>query len=58
VVMVAGWYDFFVHYVCGNMEECRQFVVERFRKIPGVANIESFIGLDLYERKFELGVIG
>ena len=58
VVMVAGRYDFFVHYVCRNMEEYRQFVVERFRKIPGIANIESFIGLDLYERKFELGVIG
>ncbi len=58
VVMVAGRYDFFVHYVCRNMEEYRRFVVERFRKIPGIANIESFIGLDLYERKFELGVIG
>ncbi len=57
VVMVAGRYDFFVHYVCQNMEEYRRFVVERFRKIPGIANIESFIGLDLYERKFELGVI-
>jgi len=58
VVMVAGRYDFFVHYVCRNMEEYRRFVVERFRKIPGIANIESFIGLDLYERKFEVGVIG
>jgi hypothetical protein len=26
-------------------------------KIPGVANTESFIGLDLHEQKFELGVI-
>ena len=58
VVMVAGRYDFFVHYVCRNMEEYRQFVVERLRKIPGIATIESFMGLDLYERKFELGVIG
>ena len=58
VVMVAGRYDFFVHYVCRSMEEYRRFVVERFRKIPGIANIESFIGLDLYERVFELGVIG
>ena len=59
VVMVAGRYDFFVHYVCRNMmEEYRRFVVERFRKIPGIANIEGFIGLDLYERKFEVGVIG
>jgi Lrp/AsnC family transcriptional regulator for asnA, asnC and gidA len=58
VVMVAGRYDFFVHYVCRNMEEYRQFVAERFREIPGIASIESFVGLDLYERKFELGVIG
>jgi DNA-binding Lrp family transcriptional regulator len=58
VVMVAGRFDFFVHYVCRNMEEYRRFVVERFRKIPGIANIESFIGLDLYKRVFELGVIG
>jgi DNA-binding Lrp family transcriptional regulator len=58
VVMVAGRYDFFVHYVCQNMEEYRHFVVEELRKIPGIANIESFIGLDLYERKFEVGVIG
>jgi hypothetical protein len=40
------------------MEEYRRFVVERFRKIPGIASIESFIRLDLYERKLELGVIG
>jgi DNA-binding Lrp family transcriptional regulator len=57
VVMVAGRYDFFVEYVCQNMEEYRKFVGERLRAIPGVANIESFIGLDLYERKFELGII-
>jgi DNA-binding Lrp family transcriptional regulator len=57
VVMVAGRYDFFVEYVCQNMEEYRKFVGERLRGIPGVANVESFIGLDLYERKFELGII-
>jgi Lrp/AsnC family transcriptional regulator for asnA, asnC and gidA len=58
VVMVAGRYDFFVHYVCQNIEEYRRFVVERLRNIPGIASIDSFIGLDLYERKFELGVVG
>ena len=57
LIMVAGRYDFFVNYVCQNMEEYRQFIAETLRKIPGVANVESFIGLDLYERKFELGVI-
>ena len=57
VVMVAGRYDFFLHYVCQNMEEYRQFIAEKLRKIPGIANVESFMGLDLYERKFELGVI-
>jgi DNA-binding Lrp family transcriptional regulator len=57
VVMVAGRYDFFLHYVCKNMEEYRQFVSEELRRIPGIANVESFIGLDLYERNFELGVI-
>ena len=57
VVMVAGRYDFFVNYVCQNMEEYRQFVTEKLRKISGIASVESFIGLDLYERKFELGVI-
>jgi len=57
VVMVAGRYDFFVNYVCQNMEEYRQFVAGKLMKISGIANVESFIGLDLYQRKFELGVI-
>jgi DNA-binding Lrp family transcriptional regulator len=58
LVMVAGRYDFFAHYVCQNMEEYRQFIANRLRKISGISNVESFLGLDLYERKFELGVIG
>jgi Lrp/AsnC family transcriptional regulator for asnA, asnC and gidA len=58
LIMVAGRYDFFVHYVCQNMEEYRRFVADHHRKVPGIANVESFLGLDLYERKFELGVIG
>lgn len=57
VVMVAGRYDFFVEYVCQNMEEYRKFVGERLRGIAGVADVESFLGLDLYERKLELGII-
>jgi Lrp/AsnC family transcriptional regulator for asnA, asnC and gidA len=57
VVMVAGRYDIFIDYVCKNTEEYRRFITEKLRRISGIANIESFIGLDLYERKFELGVI-
>ena len=54
VIMVAGRYDFFVHYIGKNMEEYRRFVIETLREIPGILSIESFIGLDLYERPFEL----
>jgi len=57
LVMVAGRYDFFVHYLCQNMEEYRQFIANQLRKIPGISNVESFLGLDLYERNFQLGVI-
>jgi DNA-binding Lrp family transcriptional regulator len=57
LVMVAGRYDFFIQYVCQNMDEYRQFVAEQLRKIRGISNVESFLGLDLYERKFELGII-
>jgi Lrp/AsnC family transcriptional regulator, regulator for asnA, asnC and gidA len=58
IVMVTGRYDFFVHYVCRNTEEYRHFVVDILRKIPDISMVESFIGLDLYERKFELGLVG
>lgn len=57
VIMVAGRYDIFIHYVCQNMEEYRLFVSETLRRVPGIAGIESFLGLDLYARKFELGVV-
>jgi Lrp/AsnC family transcriptional regulator for asnA, asnC and gidA len=57
VMMVTGRYDFFVHYVCRNTEEYRRFIVESLRSIPGISTVESYIGLELYERKFELGVI-
>jgi Lrp/AsnC family transcriptional regulator for asnA, asnC and gidA len=58
VVLVAGRYDFFVDYICRNTEEYRKFIVESLRRIPGISTVESFIGLELYERKFELAVIG
>jgi Lrp/AsnC family transcriptional regulator, regulator for asnA, asnC and gidA len=58
VMMVTGRYDFFVHYVCRNTEEYRKFLIDELRKIPGISAHESYIGLELYERKFELGVIG
>lgn len=54
VVMVAGRYDIFVDYVCKNTEEYRRFVTEKLRRISGVANIESFSGLDLYEQNLSL----
>lgn len=57
LVRVAGRFDFFVQYVCQNMEEYRRFVSGQLSQIAGIASFESFIGLDLYERKFELGVI-
>lgn len=57
LVRVAGRFDFFVQVVCQNMEEYRKFVSEKLSKIAGIASLESFIGLDLYERRFELGVI-
>lgn len=58
VIMVAGRYDFFIHYVCQNLEEYRLFLAENLRKVHGIANVESFLGLDLYEPKFEVGVVG
>lgn len=58
LILVTGRYDIFIHYVCQNMEDFRRFVVEDLREIPGIASFESFIGLDLFQRKFELGVIG
>ena len=57
LIMVAGRYDFFINYVCKNLEEYRQFISNQLRKIPGISNVESFLGLDLYERTFELGII-
>jgi Lrp/AsnC family transcriptional regulator for asnA, asnC and gidA len=58
VVMVTGRFDLFAWYVCRDLEEYRHFVTEELRGVPGVDAFESFVGLDLYEAKFQLGVIG
>lgn len=57
ITMVSGGFDFFVVYVCRNLEEYRQFISEELRKMPEIENFESFIGLDLYERKFLVGLV-
>jgi Lrp/AsnC family transcriptional regulator for asnA, asnC and gidA len=58
VVMVTGRFDLLAWYVCRDLEEYRHFVTGELREIPGVEAFESFVGLDLYEPKFQLGVIG
>ena len=58
VVMVTGRFDLFAWYVCRDLEEYKHFVTEELREVPGVGAFESFVGLDLYEAKFQLGVIG
>ncbi len=57
ITMVAGSFDFFITYVCRNTEEYRRFITEELRNIPEIASFESFMGLDLYERKFIVGLI-
>ena len=56
--MVTGRFDLFAWYVCRDLEEYRRFVTKELREIPGIEAFESFVGLDLYEAKFQLGVIG
>lgn len=58
VVMVTGRFDLFAWYVCKDLEDYRHFITKELREVPGVGAIESFVGLDLYEAKFQLGVIG
>ena len=57
ITMVAGSYDLFVVYVCRNLEEYRQFINDELRTNPEIASFESFIGMDLFERKFLVGVV-
>lgn len=58
VVLVTGSFDFFVQYVCEDMEAYRRFVAEDLRKVQGIERFESFMGLDLYEQRFEVAVLG
>ena len=58
VAMVTGRFDLFAWYVCRDLEEYRRFATEQLREVPGIGAIESFVGLDLYDAKFQLGVIG
>jgi len=58
VVMVTGRFDLFVWYVCRDLEEYRHFATKELREVPGIDAFESFVGLDLYEPKFQLGVSG
>jgi len=58
VVMVTGRFDLFAWYVCRDLDEYRRFATEELREVPGVDAFETFVGLDLYEAKFQLGVIG
>ncbi len=57
ITMVAGSFDLFVVYVCRNLEEYRQFIDEELRSSREIASFESFIGMDLFERKFLVGVV-
>lgn len=58
VVMVTGRFDLFAWYVCRDLEEYRRFVTKELREVPGIEAFETFVGLDLYQAKFQLGVIG
>jgi hypothetical protein len=35
----------------------REFIGGDLRNVPGIADIESLIGVDLYVHKFELGIL-
>jgi|WetSurMetagenome_2_1015567.scaffolds.fasta_scaffold09368_3 DNA-binding Lrp family transcriptional regulator len=57
ITMVAGSFDFFITYVCHNMSEYQSFNTEILRNIPEIESFESYIGLDLFERKFLVGLV-
>jgi len=57
IMTVTGRFDLIIEYVCPNLEEYRQFVSKQLRNIPGISYFESFIGLDLHKKKFELGIV-
>lgn len=56
-IVTSGRFDIFIQLVCQNLEEYRRFMDDDFRKVKGISSIESFIGLDLGKRKFNLGII-
>jgi len=55
---VTGRYDFIIHCVFLSMDDFRQFIDVELHEIPGIADVEPCIGLDMYQRKFDLGIIG
>jgi Lrp/AsnC family transcriptional regulator for asnA, asnC and gidA len=57
ITMVTGSFDFFVTCVCRNLEEYRRFFTETLRYLSEIASVESFIGLDIYERNILVGVV-
>lgn len=57
ITRVVGNFDFFFTYVCRNLEEYRKFITDELRTYPEIATFESFLGLDLFERKFLVGVV-
>lgn len=57
IMTVTGRYDLIVEYVCPDLEHYRVFVSEQLRSIAGISSLESFVGLDLHSKKFELGII-
>lgn len=57
IMTVTGRYDIIIEYVCPNLEEYRLFVSKHLREIPGISSFESYVGLDLHRKKFELGVV-
>lgn len=56
-IVTTGRFDIFIQLVCQNLEVYCRFIDEDFRKVEGISSSESFIGLDLSKRKFDLGII-
>jgi DNA-binding Lrp family transcriptional regulator len=57
ITMVAGSFDIFITYVCHNLAEFQWFITNKLRNLPEIASFESYIGLDLFERKFLVGLV-
>lgn len=50
VAICAGRFDLWIELVCSDMDEFLQVMDDKIRSIPGVAQLESFIYLDLRYR--------